>query len=327
MQPGKKSFLLLIVIFAALQGILYGEGRVAAEERKGTDPVIVTGKEEGEVIIESEIPFEERRGYAPAGEYVNQAGKQHWLKDWHLEPCRIPERRESVESTAIYEGVEWEGQIPKQAAVTLRDKMTGRQLQKDYPILRMEAVKERWLSDFTFTAVFHSYGADYYQLGTKKIPFNSHKPELKDCGQELLEEIGAEPEKYRVLDAVWQGDPYFDENGNFCRDAAVTGEKKVADYYVTYGGEMVFPEADGVRCVAVYRGFDSVTDGWDPAEERPVELKNFSAGTEEKKGKWLVIRKSVVVTLSVLFAGGVIVLFITLVRRACRKKKKEGVKA
>lgn len=314
---------MLALFFAILQGAVMADMVMAAEERREPENIVVTGEGKGEVITETEVLFEEREGYVPKGEYMDQEGKQYWLKEWHLEPYKIPARRENAERTVLYEEVEWEEQIPKQATVTSTDKVTGQRLQKDCPVLQKRFERERWIPDFKFTAVFHSYDADYYQLGTKKVPYNSHKPELEDCEPELLAEIGVKPENYRILHAAWKGDSYFDENGILCREAEITGEKKVADHYVTYGGEMVFPEAFGVKSIAVYRGFDSVTDDWDPAEERSVRLEDFHAGGERKKEVWRVIRKSIVITLSIMLAGGVIFLLIFLVRKIFRKKNEQ----
>lgn len=318
MLPGKNTVLLFAILFTAFYGILMGNAALAATGGEELMKVALTGEQESEVILESEILFEEREGYTPEREYVDQSGKQYWLKEWNLEPYRVPERRKMEERTVRYENVEWVEQLPKQAAVFARDKITGQQFQKECPILRIKFEKERWVSDFAFTAVFHSYDADYYQLGEKKIPYNSLKPELDGCEAELLTEIGVKPENYRILHAGWKRDSYFDENGDLCRDAEITGEKKVSDCYVTYGGEIVFPEAEGIRCVAVYRGFNSVTDGWEAAGEQPVG--ELFAENEKKGGIWKVVWKGVVITLSLVLVAGVIFLVIFLMRRAFRSR-------
>ncbi|MFT4004738.1 MAG: hypothetical protein QM683_03445 [Lacrimispora sp.] len=291
---------------------------MAATDGEELTQVALTGEQESEVIIESEILFEEREGYAPEREYVDQSGKQYWLKAWNLEPYRVPERRKVEERTVRYENVELVEQIPKKASVFAGDKITGQQLQKECPILHVKFEKERWVSDFAFTAVFHSYDADYYQLGGKKIPYNSLKPELDGCEPELLAEIGVNSESYRILHADWKGNSYFDENGNLCRNAEITGEKKISDCYVTYGGEIVFPEAEGIRCVAVYRGFNSATDGWEQAGEQTVG--EIPAKSKKKGGMWKVVWKGIVITLSLVLVAGAIFLVTFLVRRAFRRK-------
>ncbi|MEY8354702.1 hypothetical protein AALB39_15275 [Lachnospiraceae bacterium 54-53] len=320
MLSGNRGVLLFAVFFTFLQNAATGNMVLAEVKGERPEHVEISGKGESEVIRESEILFEEREGYLPEGEYMDQEGRQYWLKEWHLEPYKIPMRREKAERMVFYEEVEWGEQIPGQAAVTVKDKATGQQFCSEYPVLKKRTERERWIPDFKFTAVFHSYDADCFRLGTKRVPYNSLKPELEGCEQELLAEIGVKPEHYRILHAVWKGGPYFDENGELCRDAEVTGERKVADYYVTYGGEMTLPEAAGVKCIAVYRGFDAVTDGWIQAEERSVELTDFHSRQNRKKELWLVSRKSIIITLSIVLVAGVIFLWVLLVRKAFCKK-------
>lgn len=319
MLPGRKSVLSAAVFFVIIQTAVCGNRVWAAEKNRVPDQRVMNEKKKGEVILESEILFNEWNSYIPEGRYKDQNGKKYWLKEWHLEPCRIPEHRESVERTVLYEEVEWEDQIPKQAAIVTRDRVTGKRIQRNYPIIQRNCNKERWLDDFSFTAVFHSYGADYYQLGTKKIPFNSLQPGLKKYEKELLTQLGVNPSKYIIHDAVWKGNSYLDKKGNPCRNAIITGEKKVADYHVKYGGEVVFPEAEGLKCVAVYKGFNSVTENWNPIEEKLVEPITFPAGNQ-KQEIWMVYRKQIVITLSILLVGGVIFLVIYLVYRRKRKK-------
>ncbi len=318
MLPGRKFLLLAAVIFTVLPA--FADRGWAAERRGAPAEIIKTGKTAGEIIVESEILYDEWKEYVPAGIYTDQSGKQYWLKDWRMETCKIPEHREKAERTVLYDGVEWEEQIPKQAVITLRDRITGQQLQKNYPVLHMECGREYWSTDFAFTAVFHSNGSEYCQLGKKKIPFNGLKPELMGCDRELFAEIGVKPEKYRILNAVWNGDPYQDEAGNLCRDARVTGKKQVADYHVTYGGGVIFPEAAGVKCIAVYRGIDSVTEDWNPAGEQIINQDNSYPKTGKNDDKWKIYRKCVVITLSILLAGSVIFLLIVLMKRVFRKK-------
>lgn len=316
-HTGKKAVLLFVILFTAFYGGLMGNMALGAKVERELTQAVLAG-EESEVIIESEILFEERERYTPERGYVDQSGKQYWLKEWNLEPYRVPERRKEEERILRYENVEWAEQLPKQASVFARDKITGQQLQKECPILHIKFENERWAPDFAFTAVFHSYDSDYYQLGEKKIPYNSQKPELDGCETALLTEIGVNPENYRILHADWKGDSYFDEDGNLCRNAEITGKKKVSDCYVTYGGEIIFPEAEGVRCVAVYRGFNSVTDGWKTAGEQPAE--EFSEEDERKGGIGKMVWKGVVITLSLVLVAGIIFLMAFLVRRAFRRR-------
>lgn len=314
--PGKKVFVLFSAILIIMQINIFLNEVWASEFFDVTQE-----QQEEEVSIKTPVLADEMEGYLPDEKYTDQNGKEYWLKEWEVKPYQISEHSEWGERTIHYEKVESEEQIPKQVPVMIKDKVTGEKLKKEYPIIQIEQREERWIPGFSFTAVFHSYEADYYQIGEKRIPFNSRKPELKECSQELLKEIGVEPENYRIKDAVWKGDSYFNETGSICRDALVTGEKKVFDYYVTYGGDVIFPKSQGYQCVAVYKGYHSVTDGWLQAHEQQMNLGQSNDNVGEKSGSWIIFQRSVVVTLSLLFVGCVIGMLFYLIRRFRQKIK------
>lgn len=314
----KKLLFLLAVIVCVFQGESYEKHIWAAEY-----PEIKMDTQKSEVIIRSQIAIDENDNYIPDESYTDQDGKEFWLKEWHIEPLYLPERKEWAVQTLDYKEVEWAAQIPEYTPITIKDKVTGQTVKRDIPIYQMEPGNEQWVPGFSFTAVFHSYDADYYQLGGKKIPFDNQKPQIKDCYTELLNEIQVDPEKYRITDAAWEGDPYIGDGGVICRNALVTGEKKVSDYHVTYGGEAILPSFQGNQCVAVYRGFNSVTDGWDQAGEHLVNSGDFTGN--DKKGSWVIFRRSVVVTFSILLIIGLIVLAISLKRRLKHIKKRKEI--
>jgi hypothetical protein len=314
----KRLLFLLAIIVFVFQGESHEEQVWAAEY-----PEIKVDTQKSEVIIRSEIAIDEKDNYRPDESYTDQDGKEFWLKEWHIESLYLPERKEWTVQAVDYKEVEWAEQIPEQTPITIKDKVTGQTVRRNFPIYQIQHNNEQWVPGFSFTAVFHSYDADYYQLGGKKIPYDNKKPQIKDCYTELLNEIQVDPEKYRITDAAWEGEPYVGEGGIICRNALVTGEKKVSDYHVTYGGEAILPSFQGNQCVAVYRGFNSVTDGWDQAEEDRV---NSGGSTENnKKGSWVIFRRSVVVTFSILLIIGAIVLAVSLKRRLKRNKRRKEI--
>ncbi|RKD32046.1 hypothetical protein [Lacrimispora algidixylanolytica] len=313
----KTFFLFSIILFISLGETNVGSTWAAESSQIKREP------QNREVIITSGVLAEEKEDYRPDEKYTDQDGKEFWLKKWQIEPIQMPERREWTEQEIVYEEVEWEGQIPKQAPLIIKDKVTGQTLKQNFSIIHMEQDKQQWVPGFSFTAVFHSFDADYYQLGSKKIPFDNKKPQIKDCYQELLNEIQVDPEDYRINDATWEGEAYVDDSGTVCRNALVTGEKRVSDYRVIYGGEAVIPSFQGFQCVSVYQGFDSVTDGWDQAGEHLVESEKNTGS--DNKGSWVIFRRSVVVTFSILLVIGAIVFSTSVMQRNKRKKRSKEI--
>jgi hypothetical protein len=75
--------------------------------------------------------------------------------------------------------------------------------------------------------------------------------------------------------------------------------------------------------VSVYEGFDSVTDGWNQASEDLVESEK-NAGND-KKGNWVIFRRSVVVTFSILLVIGVVIFSTSMIQRNKRKKRRKEI--
>lgn len=319
MFPGKRTMVLFVVIFTVFTGGMWESCAWALENsqlKKETHP--------REVVIKTEISADEKEMYLPETNYVDQYGNQFRLKRWNFEPYPIEKRIEHVKETVLYEKVEGLEQIPKRLSITTKDERTGQNIEADYPILTVQLNKEQWTSDFSFLAMFHSYDADYYQLGDKVISSNHEKPEFEGCETELLKEIGVTPDRYEITDAVWNGPPYMDKRGVICRKAVVTGRKKVGDYRVTYGGNAVFPKKQGYLCVSFYEGFDSATDGWKEVQEQDREMFRLGEESEREKGKWLIFSKTVVVTLSLLVVVVVFGFVIYLIKwLKFRRKKRE----
>lgn len=279
-----------------------------------------------EITVWSEFILDSDKDYTPDSKYMDQEGRQYWLKSWELKPELMPKRQKTIEKVLTYEAVERKEELPQSITVTSQDQVTRQQVTGEYPAVHWKREQERWLSDFSFTAVFHSYDADYYELSGKKIPFNSQKPQLIGCEAELLSQIGVDPDEYRILDSVWQGETYWSLEGELCRNALVTGERRVADYQVMYKGEAVFQEVAGRRCQAVYRSFSAGPENWYPAvdqEVRPWRMVPASEGENEER---LLFKKTEILVISLLIFAAVIILIILMIRKL-RKNESVGLDA
>lgn len=268
-----------------------------------------------EITVWSEF-FPDEEEFLPESQFSDQAGGRYWLKSCQMVSETIPERRKKVEKTVVYESVGREEEIPEWMTLTIQDKITGFEVTDEYPLTMKKKDHIRWLGDFSFTAVFHSYDSDYYELSKKRIPFNSQKPELNDCEPELLQEIGVSPEEYRILSCAWSGEPYRTEEGELCRNALITGERRVANFQVTYGGEAVLKETTGKRYRMIYRSVDAESQGWYPAKDLISEPGSFLAATDKSGLNWLTLTKTKELVISILFIIILIILTVWGKRRS-----------
>lgn len=276
----------------------------------------VNGEIPLKVTVVSEIMFGSQSDYSPA-KWYEEDGCRYGLESWELEPVTLEPRPERVEQEVLFEEVENEDMLPSTKSISLEEEFSGLSVASDYPVTGVKKVKERWQDGFSFPVVFHSYGAQAYQLGEREVTQGDEKPLSEEWGLALLKEIGVDASRYKVTDTRWDGAPYFDEDHVFCRNAMALGEKLVADYLVTYSGTAVFPEVEGFRCLAVY-GLN------EPVMEKASDQEIISQGDPEKSADshWIINNRLVVFTVSAM----VLLALLLILAWIARKLKKGGKK-
>lgn len=147
--------------------------------------------------------------------------------------------RRRVQRDVVYEAVEGATELPETVDIEVRqDKQTV------IAVCTMQekaVLREWWSDDFSFPITFHTYDAEFYELGERVIPYNEERPQLDGCEEQLLETIGVSPQEYEITDLQWSGEVYQGADGQLCRDAAARGRKLLRDYRVRYTGTVVLP--------------------------------------------------------------------------------------
>ena len=314
LKKGKIDGIWIAALVLAMQSCVYGNYVFAAQPSE-------------QITVTSDVMFGEHGEYVPE-EFYEEGGCTYRLKSWEMEAVTVGPRQREVSEEVLYHAVESTETIPEYCSVTARDETTGQQITAKYPVLDMKNQGEEWQDDFSFPVVFHSYGADFYQLGSRKVPLDVEKPALDGCEDELLEEIHVSKERYRIRGITWDGPPYYDENGILCRNALAQGSKMVTSCLVTYGGPVTFPEAEGVRCRAVYQRMETVGQPAEDAEIVP-ETGQFQAASEVE-ASWLITKQAVVITISLLFITVFLLFSGWLINKVLKdrrgeKRKERGI--
>lgn len=291
------------------------------EDTFAASEVYVTDNgEEREVTVYSDIQFTDPEGFIPESRYTDEEGRQYWLESWSAVPAVWESRTAKEQVEIFYEGGEGTKLVPDRVQSVFRDEVTGRQVTEEFRMAGLFQENERWSGDFSFLAVFHGYDSDYFRLGNREVPFHGDKPQLMGLEGELLAEIGVNSENYRILDSKWEGPAYMDDGGVLCRNAVVTGEKKVWDYQARYGGEVTFPQVQGFKCAAIYTSYEKKTEADGKALQESEPSGQLSVEAEEKPPSvWELIRHVVVAVIGIFTVLLVIALLIWLITR--RKKK------
>lgn len=138
-----------------------------------------------EITVISEIMFGSSEEYAP--ELIYEEGeKLYRLKTWELEPVKVSPREKHVEQEVLYEGIENMESVPETRSITSKEDFSGLQVSAKYPVIKRRKVNEEWREDFTFPVVFHSYGAETYQLGEENVPIDGEPLRLEQYEDALL---------------------------------------------------------------------------------------------------------------------------------------------
>lgn len=318
--------MLLWVCVILVQMAVVGNMEVHAMERHVMEVYVMELEETRYLTIRSGTWEQKEDCREPEKYYRAEDGREYRMISWEREQTLIPERKRLVKKQGVCRQVEGNLQVPESITMTVWE--GTRRTDAICCLTEKEMVREEWQDGFSFPVTFHKYDARMYQLGDHMISDKEELPRLKGYEELLLEEIGVRPEEYRILDIRWEGEPYEDETGELCRDAAAFGQKLVRDYRLVYEGEAVFPAYTAWRTAALYEAEEGPDDGDKETEEiQKAEEDSSSEGTEEEDRNktsdeltlWEKITRTLLLTIAVgaaLFFGGLLLLAVLWIRKA-----------
>lgn len=176
-------------------------------------------------------------------------------------PTTITNRSEIV---SAYTDYSYKTVKPEPAAtktITYHDEASGQDVVATLPFKELKEVDGwAWRSDVTIPIEFSLYDAAYYALGDKLVPYNDEKPALAGYETDLLNELGLNPELYRITDVRWDGEPYYVGEVRY-RKAIATGERYTANYIAVYENRVDLPDVSGYNAVATYQSVVDVNSG------------------------------------------------------------------
>lgn len=256
------------------------------------------------------------------------AGREYRLKEQEIAAVPVSGRMEKLSGQTVYQAVDRGDAIPDTAAMTVRDEENGIEFETELSLERIEYTNERWQDGFSFTATFHEYGADYYVFGENRIPHREDRPELSEFGDKLLREIGMEQEDCLLDDFTWLGEPYRDGEATVCRDALISGRRKVWDCVAVYGGVVRMPDYERYRMIMTYEGSEEESG----ENGEPVEMTDAPAGMEgdgetSEKTLWdrikQFIRRGILVSVGIFCIAAAVLILRFLLKMAKRAGEEE----
>lgn len=246
--------------------------------------------------------------YAPPSEYTDEAGTRYELESWNT--VALPDERveKPVQSEVIYNGMEFIDQIPQEAEISFYDEYQAADIISYYPARETVCIKEEWAPGLEIPVTYHDYRSDAYQLGEYLIVPDEDRPKLEGYEAVLLAMAGLPESDYCINDICWDGNPYQDETETWCRDAVATGEKRLCDYKVVYGGTAILSEPGGIQWEAVYHKKREPEKETELKQTVPVP-ETTAADVEEPDTTW---KTWVKFTLAVTVAIGALLVILWL---------------
>lgn len=344
---GKKVRLFQMVLWVGvviIQMAVVGNLEVRAEETAETEeygPPRTQGmrqEKEGreKIVVRSDLYQRKEDCPEPEVSHTAEDGTVYPLLSWETESVRVPMEKRLVRREGVCGPVEGIFQIPEDIAVT--DYEGWQQAEAFCHLKEKEIVKEEWTEDFSFPVTFHKYDAGIYRLQDYMIAGDEESPQLDGYEELLLREIKVRPEEYQITEILWDGEPYVDETGELCRDAAAYGQKLVRNYRLVYEGTAEFPAYEAWRTVSVY-GLEDREENTEtmPAEPVVVEIGESMPATSSFPALadlWERITRTLLLTIGIgalLFFAGLAVLAVLWTSRTFQqhgkgRRKRKGEK-
>ncbi|MBT9777385.1 hypothetical protein GPL15_12820 [Clostridium sp. MCC353] len=287
--------------------------------------VSAQGPQAEEITITSEIFSSENPEFNPPDQqYVDENGVVYSLDSWRT--IELPDKKAEkiVENEVIYEGMEYTDRIPPTSEITIYNEYNREKITSDYPVQEVICLAERWETGMELPITYHDYHSDAYYLGDYLIMPDEDRPKLEGYEGVLLAMAELPESDYHLTGIEWRGEPYQDESGQWCRDAAASGEKRLCDYQVRYGGKAVLTKQGGIQWEAVYRTLDQPAETFEESivqtEPETMETKEMIPPANWKN--W--IRTTVIITVSI---GVLLILAACLIYlvRLLKEKKKHNI--
>lgn len=135
--------------------------------------------------------------------------------------------------------VEDENDVPQTLTSTYTDRKENLKAKLYYQLDDVSGNKSgQWTDAKPFTINLIGYGQKYYDIGTAKLSGKNTLQDVRKKQKQVLKAQGENPDKNRISDVQWIGDPYRDASGNQCRDIKVSVQTKNAKEFATYSATL-----------------------------------------------------------------------------------------
>lgn len=258
-------------------------------------------------------PVKKKSSFQPE-EKIEKDGVTYELeKVTEKEKVSKKESTQTVSAYSVYESLSEAEAAPSQKTVSVKDSVT----KENRPVVCKKTTTKKtgsvWVDSY-IDILFTGYDADNFIWNNVTVKKNSKNP-LKGYEKELLSSVGGDATNYKIKSISWNGKSYK-KKGKLYRKARAVVRKKVPRYRVSYSGSILHKEEKKTVYTCLYQGVKETE-----TKEMSYVISAKATYKAEKEGISPVV---ITVTLVLVFAAVVGILFILMRKRNQKSKEKGG---
>lgn len=218
-------------------------------------------------------------------------------------------RETTVTKELKYSAVQTDYSFPESYQTEYADRETDKKVTTSLKLVSVNKSNPYWIDTSAMEGTVTGYDALVYTLANSnvQIPKNTDNPNFKGYENDILKSLNLSSDNYKIIDASWNGDAYYNADHVLCRNCTYSVQIKVCDAIVIYESKIDLPDKVTYTAVSTYE---------DEAKSKLVLSLNY----EQVKDNTTTIVIGVVLGILILS-----VLIAAILIYLSKKKKSEEV--
>lgn len=186
----------------------------------------------------------------------NQSGV---FQDIFMEKVTDDKRTKTISKKVTYENVPLDYEIPKTYTVQHFDEETNSSITAELKLKSTDKSASFWIHANNLNGTVTGYDGLYYNLQNSNvfIPKNDEKPNYSGFEDAILKSLNLNPDNYKIIGSSWNGETYFDSNGELCRSCIYEAQSLACNISAEYESEIKLPDTESYTALLTYLDEDN----------------------------------------------------------------------
>lgn len=186
----------------------------------------------------------------------NQSGV---FQDIFMEKVTDDKRAKTISEKVTYENIPLDYEIPKTYTVQYFDEETNSSITAELKLKSTDKSAFFWIHANNLNGTVTGYDSLYYNLQNSNvfIPKNDKKPNYSGFEDAILKSLNLNPDNYKIIGSSWNGETYFDSNGELCRNCIYEAQSLACNISAEYESEIKLPDTESYTALLTYLDEDN----------------------------------------------------------------------